>query len=70
VKTVTVKINCDKCNADISPKVTGYPHEYILRVEAIDIARHKPGQGVYSVMITPPINEDLYFCNINCMQSF
>ncbi len=70
MKKTSVTINCDTCNKDISPKVSGYPHEWILKVQAIDVAMHREGMVMYSVMIQPWINEDLYFCNLACMKGF
>lgn len=70
MKKVDVQILCDTCEKDISPHVSGCPAEYILHVQAQDIAQHKAGQAIYSVMVYPPIDNDLYFCGIGCMQKY
>lgn len=68
MKTTTTTITCDTCSGDLSPKCTGYPHEYILQVSALDIALG--GGGTYAVICHPPINKDLHFCNIACMKKY
>lgn len=68
-KAIEVKINCDSCNADLSPHVTSYPNHYILKVSVEDIAISS-GCVVYAIYINPPINQDLYFCGLACMKNY
>ncbi len=70
MKEVTTKITCDSCGADISPRLSGYSAEYILKVSAMNIAMHEESQAIYSMMCYPPIKDDLYFCGIDCMKKF
>jgi len=70
MKKEEVRINCDSCNKDISPHLTAYPADYILKVTAENIAQHKEYQVVYAIAIAPPIENDLYFCNLNCMKQW
>ena len=69
-KTVKTIIICDTCNKDISPHITGYPAVYILEVSVRNIAKHLINSAVYSVMIHPPIEDDLHFCDLHCMTSY
>lgn len=68
-KTITT-ITCDTCETDISPEFTSYPHKFILHLSYIDVARHSNDSCVYSIMMYPPIQDDLYFCNLNCMSKY
>ena len=68
-KEVQTTITCDSCKNDLSPKASGYPHEYILRLTVEDVALFNGG-AVYAMMIHPPIGNDLYFCNLKCMKNF
>lgn len=68
MKQVTTTITCDTCGNDLSPRHTGYPAVYILKVTVEDIARHDG--MVFAVMVHPPIKHDLYFCNLNCMREY
>jgi len=70
MKTVTTKIICDSCGADISPQATGYPAVYILKVTAENVARHTENSVVFAVHSYPPIEHDLYFCNLECMRKY
>lgn len=69
MKTTVTKIECDSCGSDISPKTTGYPNNYILKVSCVDIEVHNGG-AVFSCLIHPPINNDLYFCGLACMTNY
>jgi len=68
MKKETIKINCDYCNADLSPHTTGYPNNYILKVSLVDIEVHNG--AIFSCLIHPPINNDLYFCGLACMKKY
>lgn len=70
MKEVTTKIICDSCGKDISPRISSYPAEYILKVQAINIAEHQAGQAVYSMMCYPPIDNDIYFCGLACIKKY
>lgn len=68
MKKQSTQIFCDSCNADISPRSTGYPNNYILKVvpyniEIIDGA-------VFACIVHPPIDHDLYFCGVQCMKNY
>lgn len=68
MKIVDTKINCDSCSADISPKNTGYPHNYILKVSCVDTEIIKG--AIFACLSYPPINHDLYFCGLACMRNY
>ena len=70
MKTETTTIICDSCSADISPKITSYPANYILRVSCINVDQHTEYQAIYSIAMQPPIDNDLYFCNLRCMTQY
>jgi len=63
-------IICDSCNSDISPKITSYPHEYILKLSAFDVAEHSENGAIYSIMMVPPLEKDLYFCGLECVRNY
>lgn len=65
-----ITINCDSCNADLSPKTTGYSNHYIIKVSVEDIEIRKGGQPIFLMFISPPILKDLYFCGMHCMKNF
>ncbi len=67
-KTITI-IKCDSCDEDISPIDTMYPHEYILRLEAYDIAYNTSG-AIYPVFTHKPLENDLFFCNKKCLKDW
>jgi hypothetical protein len=69
-RTQKTTILCDSCNKDISPAISGYEAEYILQIKAINVAMHKSGQAIYSMMCHPPIDDDLYFCGLKCMTDY
>jgi len=70
MKKVETTIYCDTCNMDISPKITLYPNQYILRVSVFDIAVHDPKNIIYDILMVPPIEDDLFFCGRDCMRGY
>ncbi len=66
MKKVDIKINCDTCSNDLSPKITGYAAHYIIKITVENISL--PGNTIYPVMCHPPIDNDLYFCNLECLK--
>lgn len=70
MKITNIVIICDTCKSDISPRESGYEAEYILHVQAVNVARHKRGGAIYSMMCHPPISDDLYFCGLKCMKDY
>lgn len=68
MKQTTTTITCDTCKKDISPRVSGYPAEYILHVKAMNVAQSSG--AVYAVLCYPPIDNDLYFCGLGCMRGY
>ena len=70
MREVKETITCDTCNTDISPRVTCYPRQDILRVTCLNVAQHLEYQMIYSVAMRPIIEQDLYFCGLECMKKY
>lgn len=70
MRECTIKITRDTCSKDLSPKLTKYPHEYIMKVSVQDVAMHSEYSVIYSLAMRPPIEDDLYFCGLECMTNY
>ncbi len=68
MKTIETTITCDACERDISPKITSYPHDYILRLTQEDVAIC--GGATYALMMSPLLERDLYFCGFGCLKKY
>jgi hypothetical protein len=67
-KVDTTVITCDSCGKDISPAITNYPKNYILKLSALNVAQHTEGSVIYSIQLYPPIDNDMYFCDLQCLK--
>lgn len=66
-RTIIDKIECDACGKDIGPHKTGYPHAFILKLSAKDMAIN---EGVVFAIAMRPPTKDLYFCGFDCVGMF
>ena len=59
----TVKIECDNCDEDLND--AGAMPSFRLRLTSESIPNS--GGMVYSILTYPPIEHDLYFCGLGCL---
>lgn len=68
MKNIKIIINCDTCATDISPHKTSYPRADILEVKCINVAINNG--FIYGIFQRPILENDLYFCSIECMTKY
>lgn len=61
--SLTTKIVCDHCNADISA-TNGYP-SYRLSLVAEKLPNNSNTE--VAIHVTPPINKAHHFCGLHCL---
>lgn len=60
-----VEVACDTCNSDLT-NTDGMP-KYRLRLSS-EALPHTG--GAYTVLVSPPIDEDMHFCGLKCLGLF
>lgn len=60
------KITCDACNADITSSFNHPTFRLVLHAESLPITSN----WVHASLVHPPIEHDLYFCNLACLKAW
>lgn len=64
---VLLQITCDYCGKDITTSPDG---TQMFRLRLIAEALRIQGDYVNAVVVRPPIDRDLFFCGIGCLQGW
>lgn len=62
----TTKILCDNCNEDIT--TTCMRPAYRLRITCERLPN--TANSEYTILVSPPIKDDLYFCGTKCLKEW
>ncbi len=62
-------INCDCCGEKLNV-VSSYPHNYCLHLCSVDRGLSDDSGFQYAILQYPPIDKDLDFCGLACLEKW
>jgi hypothetical protein len=61
-------ITCDHCGCELVVD-SSYPYKFSIVLSCINTGINTTGQQ-YAIHMIPPLTEDKYFCNMNCLKEW